>query len=118
MARKPKSATHQALINNAKKKKVSKNPYVRYPDTKAARQIIGMDKIVVDEKQSYRMNVMAFINFPDTKDYDYEAQMIVKENLKKIHNKKDLMEVYRQHNLPFDYMENDKLIEKWESLIK
>ena len=47
MARKPKSATHQALINNAKKKKVSKNPYVRYPDTKAVRQIIGMDKMKV-----------------------------------------------------------------------
>jgi hypothetical protein len=41
---KPKSAFHSLLIKNAKKKKVSKSPYVKYPDTNAVRQMIGLDK--------------------------------------------------------------------------
>jgi hypothetical protein len=41
---KPKSAGHSLMIKNAKKKKVSKSPYVKYPDTNTVRKLIGLDK--------------------------------------------------------------------------
>ena len=44
MPRKPRNLGHQTLINNAKKKKVSKSPFVNYTNTEAARNLIGMKK--------------------------------------------------------------------------
>jgi hypothetical protein len=46
MARKPKNAVHQAMINQAKKMaksgKGSSDPRVNYPNTEAVRSLIGM----------------------------------------------------------------------------
>lgn len=42
MPRKPKNATHSQLIKQAKKGNKSKNKYVRYPNTKTVRELIGM----------------------------------------------------------------------------
>ena len=42
MSKKPKNAYHHLMINNAKKKKVSKNTYVKYPDTNQVRNLIGL----------------------------------------------------------------------------
>lgn len=42
MSRKPKNSSQQMMINNAKKKKVSKSPYVKYPDTNQVRHLIGL----------------------------------------------------------------------------
>jgi hypothetical protein len=42
MGKKPKSAGHAMMIRNAKKKKVSKNPYVRYPDAEGVKALLGI----------------------------------------------------------------------------
>lgn len=42
MARKPRNAGDALWIKNAKKGKVSKSPYVRYPNSEEVRKIIGM----------------------------------------------------------------------------
>lgn len=42
MGKKPRSATQMAIMRNAKKKKVSKNLYVRYPDAAYVEAFYGI----------------------------------------------------------------------------
>lgn len=44
MARKPKNASQQLVLKNAKKKKVAKSPYVEYLNTEQCKNLFGMKK--------------------------------------------------------------------------
>lgn len=42
MGKKPKNAIQTLMIKNAKKKKVSKNPYVKYPTEEQVEKLLGV----------------------------------------------------------------------------
>jgi hypothetical protein len=42
MGKKPKDAFQALMIKNAKKKKVSKNPYVTYPTEEQVEKLLGI----------------------------------------------------------------------------
>lgn len=44
MGKKPKNKSQQLMLKNAKKKKVSKSPGVRYLDTESVKKLCGIGK--------------------------------------------------------------------------
>lgn len=44
MSKKPKDASEQMMLKNAKDKKVSKNIYVHYPNTEQVKKLLGIGK--------------------------------------------------------------------------
>lgn len=42
MSKKPKNASQMSMIRNAKKKKVSKNPFVNYPNEEGIESLLGI----------------------------------------------------------------------------
>lgn len=120
MSRKPRNASDAMMIKTAKRKKVSKNPYVTYPNTEAVRLLIGIDKreVEITDKQKFRMKLLAFIEIDNMSGYNLKAQKLIKENLKHIHDVDELHKFYRRNNLVFDMIDNDKLYEYWSQIFK
>lgn len=44
MSKKPKNASQQLMLKNAKKNKVSKNPHVHYLNTEQVKHLCGIGK--------------------------------------------------------------------------